>query len=504
MKKHSGRKNRIILCCMAILCVLLAAGMILGFAHVKNGNKQRQSVQITGEQTLMAIEASEHETETDAETGAEPESETGWELEFETGWALESEEDEDAHIYVSEEQVEQFFEEEIPTEDEEAWELPQRTLTNECIPYDGVWREISCWGDSMTVGVGSGKAVITVNGVKKDISYCSYPSVLQELTGITTHNLGYPGDTSWQIAVRQGGIAMVTDREITITPNGTSVCRLYTEDGSIGISLSDYSGYGWEDAGYENVCYIAGIPCVITEKGADRLVSRYYGMSLARAVRQIYYSGKRFSVNADGARTADTTTEEMTTQSKTETQTETQPQEPTQEPSVEQVIVPAGTVVYPKAAIDRRNDILILEIGSNGGWESDYQTLIQQYDAMIESAGCPYYIVIGDTDDPGTSVGDTNQGERNEDGSRIGIGDTAWEAALREAYGDHFLNMRTYLIENGLTDNGLEASKRDLYNYAKGNISRQLRSDWTHLNAYGYYSKGIGVYKKGVELGYWK
>lgn len=492
MKEHSVKKNRAILSCMAVLCILLAAGAILGFVHMKNGNKRQQSVQITGEQTLMAFDAAEHETETNAETNAATESEVAWEL--------ESEEDGDADTYISEEQVEQFFEEEIPTEDEEAWELPQRTLTNECVPYDGVWREISCWGDSMTVGVGSGKAVITVNGVEKNISYCSYPSVLQELTGITTHNLGYPGESSWQIAVRQGGIAMVTDREIAITPNGASVCRLYTEDGSIEVSLSDYSGYGWGDAGYENVCYIMGIPCVITERGDDRLVSRCYGMSLARAVRQIYYNGKRFSVNAAGGRTAETTTEEMETQDETEAPS----QKPTQEPSVERVIVPAGTVVYPKAAIDRHNDILVLEIGSNGGWESDYQTLIQQYDAMIESAGCPYYIVIGDTDDPGTSVGDTNQGERNEDGSMIGIGDTAWEAALREAYGDHFLNMRTYLIENGLADNGLDASKRDLYNYAKGNISLQLRSDWTHLNAYGYYSKGIGVYKKGVELGYWK
>lgn len=71
---------------------------------------------------------------------------------------------------------------------------------------------------------------------------------------------------------------------------------------------------------------------------------------------------------------------------------------------------------------------------------------------MIQNSGCDYYIIVGDTDDPGTSIADTTQGIRNEDGTYIGVGDTAWEATLREAYGDHFINMRTYLIENGLTD----------------------------------------------------
>lgn len=78
-------------------------------------------------------------------------------------------------------------------------------------------------------------------------------------------------------------------------------------------------------------------------------------------------------------------------------------------------------------------------MGSNGGWENDYQQLILQYDDIILNSNCKYYIIVGDTDDPGTSLADDNQGEYNEDGSYVGIGDTAWEAALREAYGKHFL-----------------------------------------------------------------
>ena len=76
-------------------------------------------------------------------------------------------------------------------------------------------------------------------------------------------------------------------------------------------------------------------------------------------------------------------------------------------------------------------------------------------------------------------------------------------AALQEAYGKHFFNIRTYMIQNGLADCGLSTTTSDLENFRKGNISKQLRYDWTHFNCYGYYTKGIGIYKKGVELGYW-
>ena len=98
-----------------------------------------------------------------------------------------------------------------------------------------------------------------------------------------------------------------------------------------------------------------------------------------------------------------------------ETQTEKPTtQEPTTEaptPAYETITIPEGTRVYTKTAIDHSGDILILEIGSNGGWENDYKTLILQYDAMIQEFGCKYYIVVGDTDDPGTSIGDLSQGE---------------------------------------------------------------------------------------------
>ena len=125
---------------------------------------------------------------------------------------------------------------------------------------------------------------------------------------------------------------------------------------------------------------------------------------------------------------------------------------------MEKVTISGGTQAMTRASQERSaKDILILEMGSNGGWENDYQQLILQYDDIILNSGCK------------------------------------WEAALRLAYGDHFFNTRTYMIQNGLSDCGLDTTTDDLENFKKGNISEQLIYDWTHFNCYGYYSKGIGV-----------
>ena len=145
----------------------------------------------------------------------------------------------------------------------------------------------------------------------------------------------------------------------------------------------------------------------------------------------------------------------------------------------------------------------MLEMGSNGGWD-DYDELISQYQAVIDYTGCENYIIVGDTDDPGTSIADNSQSYLEEGDDYVGVDDTAWEAALREAFGEHFFNTRVYMIQNGLDDCGLKKEKIDELYGAFGYISVKLRSDWTHFNAYGYYSKGVGIYKKGVELGYWE
>ncbi|GEM_PF-1772187 len=187
-------------------------------------------------------------------------------------------------------------------------------------------------------------------------------------------------------------------------------------------------------------------------------------------------------------------------------------------------------------------EILLLEIGSNGGWNGDYNTLIEQYKQMIRNAGTAYYIIIGDTDDPGTSIGDVNYRSENgidtEDDSNPDIEDEdtenedyddedyddsdddewdeeyidgsagfqtiRWEEALQEAFGDHFFNLREFMYEEGMDIVGLPITDTDEENLEEGKLPESLRFDWTHFNAYGYYAKAVGIYRKGVELGYWR
>ena len=255
-------------------------------------------------------------------------------------------------------------------------------------------REIVCWGDSMTQGVGADDdpdaLVALADGELYDTSYQSYPQVLSQLTGLDTYNFGVAGATSEEIAAMQGGLPWTA---------------LYA-DGSDDSENSD-----------EDEQTISHIDPEVVDEGEEHT-----------------------------------------------------------------------------------GDILVLEIGSNGGWDGDYQVLIDQYRAMIDRSGCDDYLILGDTDDPGTSVGDTSQVPFTDD---YAPRETSWETALREAFGDHFINMRVFLIKHGLEISGLTPTPEDVADARLGCISKQLRSDWTHLNARGYFAKAVAVYQRGIKLGYW-
>ena len=238
-------------------------------------------------------------------------------------------------------------------------------------------REIVCWGDSLTEGIGASGAIIRRDSGLFNASFLSYPEILELLTGIRTFNFGVSGATSAEIAYMQGG---------------------YELEGE----LEDYPGIREE----------------VMQLGAQH-----------------------------------------------------------------------------------KGDILVIEMGSNGGWEEGYEQLIEQYHAMIDHSGCTQYIIVGDTDDPGFSYAGLDDWPQD---YGLGVEETAWEVALREEFGEHFINMRLFLVEHGLEVAGLTPNEEDEEYSALGWVSDQLRSDWTHLNSYGYYAQAVGVYEKGRELGYWE
>ncbi|WP_235810838.1 GDSL-type esterase/lipase family protein [Tractidigestivibacter scatoligenes] len=277
-------------------------------------------------------------------------------------------------------------------------------------------REIVCWGDSMTQGVGAdtdeGALVSLADRELYDTSYQSYPQVLSQLTGLDTYNFGVAGATSAEIAAMQGGLTWE---------------ELEAAEQSVEVADADDANAA-DDAGAND---------------------------------------------ADDDADADDADDQPVSH-------------------IDPDVIEEGE--------QHTGDILVLEIGSNGGWNNDYQVLIDQYRAMIERSGCEDYLILGDTDDPGTSVGDTSQVPFTED---YAPRETNWEAALREAFGDHFINMRVFLIKHGLEISGLTPTEEDVADARLGCISKQLRSDWTHLNARGYFAKAVAVYQRGVKLGYW-
>jgi hypothetical protein len=486
------RKKYLIISVVSVLVIALITVSIIAVQLRHNKNEKKKNVEETTVHTMMVQETTVQET-TEEDTTQEESAEV-----------------------VDREVVEEFFENEISTENEEAFELPPRQLTDEFIPYDGQKREITCYGDSMMAGAGSateGK----VNGI--DIYGWTTPVTIENLTNIPTHNLGGSGEDSSYITFRAGGTKVYIDRDITISETDSAIASIIDEDGNV-FKADDYSGYGFDYDPYPGDMYINGYLCDV-----DNVEDGYVSIKLTKGYAAydnstdnsvvIYesetdtYSRQRADIKAESEKGTESSTVIRETESQTsgEKPTEIPTEKPTEKPAetsgVEKVTISGGTQAMTRASQERSaKDILILEMGSNGGWENDYQQLILQYDDIILNSGCKYYIVLGDTDDPADSA-DANQGEYGEDGNYVGIGDTAWEAALREAYGEHFFNTRTYMIQNGLTDCGLDTTTDDLENFKKGNISEQLRYDWTHFNCYGYYSKGIGVYKKGVELGYW-
>lgn len=69
-------------------------------------------------------------------------------------------------------------------------------------------------------------------------------------------------------------------------------------------------------------------------------------------------------------------------------------------------------------------------------------------------------------------------------------------SSIKRSIWSSFFNTRTYIIQYGLDVCGLNTTTEDLENFKRGNISNQLRYDWTHFNAYGYYAKAWEYTKK--------
>ena len=131
------------------------------------------------------------------------------------------------------------------------------------------------------------------------------------------------------------------------------------------------------------------------------------------------------------------------------------------------------------------SDIVIIWSGTNDTPDtSSVSNVINNIDAMINYSNNDKYIIIGLTSKNYMSeVEEVNQ-------------------ILANKYGEHFLDIRKYILENGLSDAGIVATAQDLEDIRNGEVPSSLRIDTVHLNAAGYTIVGEQVYNKLIEFGY--
>lgn len=78
------------------------------------------------------------------------------------------------------------------------------------------------------------------------------------------------------------------------------------------------------------------------------------------------------------------------------------------------------------------------------------------------------------------------------------------DSAMMQAFGDRYINLRKYLMEDGLRDAGISVTSQDKLSVANGNVPNSFRSNanGADLNGVAYELLGKLVYERMDRLGY--
>lgn len=152
------------------------------------------------------------------------------------------------------------------------------------------------------------------------------------------------------------------------------------------------------------------------------------------------------------------------------------------------VTIPQGTVIQTQGSVLYTGYIPIIFIGENGGYK-DGAELIAQQQAIIkhqeEGVGRERYIIVG-----------SHSGTAEE---RAEI-----ESLMEKTYGRKYINLREYMVTEGLSDAGLTPTSVDNELMEAGACPASLRvsAEDVHFNSAGYELIGKLIYKRMDELGY--
>lgn len=314
---------------------------------------------------------------------------------------------------------------------------------------------IVCWGDSLT-------APHTSNSWKGKIKYLllgdnSYPAVLQSKLGEEYNivNAGVGGENTLTIMARQGAYPMELAHDITLYRDENKRYEKYIGDKDVVAFRSTYNGrpvtpllqLGWNEEGPSkmNLCYIEGQEYML------RSESQFWKESGKYIFEYNYYIDSK----------------EQTKETKT---------------------LKEGTFVETYAMRHLRDAYVnVFFMGQNGGFDN-VADLINQYKAMIEYSRCDKYIIVG-YHKPNNPIPTIARMKEMED-------------SLQRSFGNHYINLRDYMVKNGLKDASLSPTDVDTDSILKGQVPPQLIPDGCHFTSDGYRLLAELVRKRMIKLGY--
>jgi lysophospholipase L1-like esterase len=255
----------------------------------------------------------------------------------------------------------------------------------------------------------------------------SYPGVLASLSGLTVYNRGVGGESSATIACRQGGRVILVNN-FTI-PADTTPVKIADYNNPLKDNFGRVVNPLRQGTGGVNPCYIAGVEGTLSITQTSSNDYEYF-----------------FQRTNPGS----------------------------------EVVVDRPTPIITDNHINRRDDIMVIFIGQNGGYSDDNE-LINQIRSMVDFSRNKQYVVCGLTTGNATSR-------------------AALENAMQQEFGRRFINLREYLSTYGVYDAGITPTQADLDAMAVGAVPPSLLSDTVHFNSYGYTVIGNQIYKRLKEL----
>lgn len=174
--------------------------------------------------------------------------------------------------------------------------------------------------------------------------------------------------------------------------------------------------------------------------------------------------------------------------------------------------VSAGSLITSDkdTTFNASDNVMIFYLNGNAGWHNDADRLLDMCQKAVThftTLGGTKYIVAGPAANVILKTGS------------IKAEVLEFEDKAATAFGSHWLNLREYEIQNGLTENNLTASALDTERMADGLVPASLvgggdttniimydgvnNKDENHPNVYGANTIMLAFYNKGKALGYW-